>query len=99
MKRSKMSKVKYKAYSLRRKEATGVLWNLVLCSRRFKKKKKPDAKQNKGSGDLRVRSHPAKLLICKKELKKNLGPGLVVHDFNLRSQETEAGRSLSSRPA
>ena len=30
-------------------------------------------KWNKGSGDLRVRSHPPKLPICGKELKKSEG--------------------------
>jgi hypothetical protein len=34
-----------------------------------------------------------------KELKKCLCPGMVVHSFNPITQETEAWRSLSSRPA
>ena len=49
---------------------------------------------NKGSGDLRARSHPAKLPSCEKELKKALGPGLVVHTFNPSTQEAEAGGSF-----
>ena len=52
-------------------------------------KEKPHTKWNKGSGDLRARAHPAKIPIYKrelktgkKELKKSLGPGMVVHIFN-----------------
>ena len=37
-----------------------------------KSTEKPDAKWNKGSGDLRARPHPAKLPTCEKELKKSL---------------------------
>jgi hypothetical protein len=33
-----------------------------------------------------------------KQTKKNK-PGMVVHSFNLSTQEAEAGRFLSSRPA
>ena len=37
-------------------------------------------------------------IYSEKELKKSLGPDLVVHIFNLSIQETEVCRSLSSRP-
>lgn len=37
---------------------------------RKKFKEKPDAKWNKGSGDLKARPHPGKLT-CEKELKRN----------------------------
>jgi len=68
-------------------------------------KEKPGAKWNKGSGDLRARSHPAKLPTCgkqlkksEKELKKSLGLGMVVHTFDSSTQEAEVGGSLSLRP-
>ena len=35
-------------------------------------KEKPDAEQNKESGDIRVRFQPAKLPACERELKKSL---------------------------
>lgn len=59
-------------------------------------REKLDAKWNKGSGDLRPRSHPDKLPILEKklkksekELKKSPGPGLVVHTFDPSAQEAE----------
>ena len=42
----------------------------------------PDAKWNKGSGDLRARSHPAKLPSYAKELKKSIGSDMVIQIFN-----------------
>jgi hypothetical protein len=39
---------------------------------RLKKKKKPDAKWSKGSGDLETGPHPFKLSNYEKELKKSL---------------------------
>lgn len=36
-------------------------------------KGKPDAKWNKGSANLRAKTHPAKLSACEKELEKGLG--------------------------
>ena len=35
---------------------------------------------------------------CEKGLKKCLEPGVVMHIFNLSTQKTEAGASLSLRP-
>lgn len=51
-------------------------------------------KWNKESGDLRARSYPTKLPIYKKELKKSLKPGLVMHAFNPSTGEAEVGRPL-----
>ena len=61
-------------------------------------KENPDVKWNKGSGALRTRSHPAKLPTCERELKKSVGPNVVVYAFNPGTLEGEAGGSLSLRP-
>lgn len=50
-------------------------------------------KWNKGSGNLRVRSNPAKFPNCNKELRKSLEPGTVVHAFNPGTGKVEAVRS------
>jgi hypothetical protein len=59
-------------------------------------KEKPDAKWNKGSGDLRARPHSDKLLTYEKELKQRLGLGLVVCTFNPSTQGIETSVSLGS---
>ena len=56
-------------------------------------------KWNKGSGNLKARSHPAKFPTCEKELKKSLDPGVVGHSFNSSTGKAEAGGFLSLRPA
>ena len=56
-------------------------------------KEKSDAKWNKGSGDFRARSHPAKLPTCEKELKGSLGSGVVLHTF---SPSTQIGRGMGN---
>ena len=53
-------------------------------------------KWNKGSGDLRARSHPAKFPTCEKELKKNLEPSVVVHAFIPRTDKAEVSRYLKA---
>jgi hypothetical protein len=42
---------------------------------------------NKGSGDLRERSHTAKLSTAEQELKKSLEPVVVVHAFSPSTSE------------
>jgi hypothetical protein len=97
MKRNKLRKEKHKMYRLRRKETTGN--GTKSCVQADKEmKNKPDVKWNKGSSALRTRLHTANLSTHKKELKKNLGPGVLMHTFNLSTWEAEAGESLSSRP-
>jgi hypothetical protein len=50
-------------------------------------KEKPDPKW---SGVVTSRSNPTqKLPTCEKELRKNLGPGVVEHTFNPNPQEAE----------
>lgn len=64
---------KVKMYSLKRKEALGIVteWSSV-----FKDIKnvidKPDTKWDKGRYNLRERSPPAKLLLYEMEIKKNI---------------------------
>ena len=99
-KRSKLSEENFKMYRLRRNGGTRK-WHRKsygLCSWR-QIEEKPGVRWNKGSGDLRARSYPAKLPTCKKELKNSLESGMVAHTFNPSTQETEASRSLSVRPA
>lgn len=59
-----------------------------MCLKLIKKK------VNKGSGDLRVRYHPAKCRNCGKQLKTSLEPGMVRHTYNASTRKTEAGGSL-----
>jgi hypothetical protein len=81
MKKSKLSKEKCK----------NVQFDKTKSTRKCKQiKKKSSDKWNKESGDLRARSHPAKLPTCEKELKKSLGLG---------TGKGETGWSLGSRPA
>ena len=54
---------------------------------------------DKGSGDLRTRSHPDKFPSCGKKLKKNLEPGMVGHTFNPSAGKVEVSRYLCLRPA
>jgi hypothetical protein len=61
-------------------------------------KEKPDSKWNKGSRDLRARSHPDKLSTCERELMKSLGTGMMVHTFNPSTWKAEAGGMLRLRP-
>ena len=56
---------------------------------------KPGIKGNKGSSDLRARSYPVRLPTYEKELKNRV----VVYAFSSNTLETEASRSLSSKPA
>ena len=46
------------------------------------KKEKPNVGWDKGSGDLRAKSHSAKFSTYRKELKKTLRPGVVLYIFN-----------------
>lgn len=55
-----------------------------------------EAKLNKGTSDIRAKSYPAKLPICKKKLKENIGLGILSPAFNPSTQKSEAGRFLSS---
>ena len=72
MKENKLDKKKYKMHSFRRKRAPKKYNGLKSSDQGNKKfNEKPDAKWNKGSGDLRARPHPAKLPTCEKELKKS----------------------------
>lgn len=48
------------------------------------------------SGDKQIFEFKASLGQSKFKIEKGLGPGVVVHTFNPRTQETEACRSLSS---
>ena len=63
------------------------------------KGEKQTKKWNKGSGDLRGRSNPAKFPTCKKELKKSLEPSVMGHTFNPSTGKAEAGKFLSFRQA
>jgi hypothetical protein len=59
----------------------------------------PDARWNKGSGSLRVRSHQTTHSTLETELKNSLGPGVLVHANNSSTLETGSEGSLSSRAA
>lgn len=96
-KRSKLSKGKYKIYIWRRKKNT---WRSKQI------KEKPDAKQNKGSGDFRARPHPAKLphykeefLKSEKELKKSVRTGSVCRPLIPALGSRGRQISISSRSA
>ena len=56
---------------------------------------KPDAHWNKGSGDLTARLHPAKLLTCEKELKKNLSSVGKHQKQKADENVTEGGSSFN----
>lgn len=97
MKRSKLVKEKCKIYCCRRKGALGS---------ENRSKKSLMLSGIKGVVPSERDPHPAKLPTCEnelkkseKELKKSLGPGIVVHIFNSTAQKAETSGSQSSRPA
>ena len=55
-------------------------------------------KCNKGDGIFRTRSHLVKFPTCKKELKKSLELGVMVHAFNPSTLKGEVETYLSLRP-
>ena len=55
------------------------------CQGNTKLKEKPSDKCHKGSGDLRARSHPAKLPMCVKDFKK-----ILSSDRNHQQQKANA---------
>lgn len=67
MKRNKLDKEKYKAYSLKRKGEPGSVVELSPVCKEKVKKCLIDAKWNKGSGDLKARPCPAKLSPCERK--------------------------------
>ena len=60
-------------------------WNHVKS---YVQEDKQIKKWNKGSGDLRARSHPAKFPIFEKKLKKSLETGVAVYPFNPSTGKT-----------
>ena len=98
MKKSKLSKGKVLNVQVGGVENSTKNFNRVKSSAQEDKrfKEKSNAKWNRGSGDLRTRPEPAKLLICEKQLmncEKELKKS-----FNPSTPEAETGGSLSSRP-
>lgn len=70
MKRNKLSKENYKVQLVEKKK----------CTRKYQQiKEKPDSKWSTENANLKARCHPAKLPTYKKELKKSLWLGTVVH--------------------
>ena len=71
MKRSKLRKEKIHNVQFEEKWSPRKRNGPKFRAQRHKRfKEKPNAKWNKGDGDLRARPHPAKLPTCEKELKK-----------------------------
>lgn len=70
MKRTKLDKEKYKMYSLKRSTRKCFVGakSSVHGDKNFEEKL--DTKYNKGSGDLRARSHPVKIPTGKDELRR-----------------------------
>ena len=77
-----------------------VVWNKVLCSRRWTDKENSDPKWNEGSGDHKQRPNPAKLPTCEREFKKKkkLKTSFLVYDFKHSTLKTAADESLSFGP-
>jgi hypothetical protein len=84
-------------YSLRRKGSTGNGMELSLTFEEINRLEILSGVNR--DGDLRARSHPTKLPMCKekKMFNKSLEPGM--HTFNASTWEIGDGGSLSLRPA
>ena len=95
MKKSKLRKETYKMQNLRRKGAP-------VCVKSFVKRDEQIQNWMISKQDLTQLSFQLvkkELQKSEKELKKSLGPGVAVHNFNSNNQKVEKGGSLSLRPA